>query len=207
MSDKRLYEVNGFTLSQEQYERYLERINAENDVSYIVSKIKEQIQGHDVYVPYIQRHMVWPIIEEMLCDKDEIFTDRHMYDFICEYWDWVEDGNHYAKMADVLSELRYGYEESVIDKQLKKRLVKQIDKDGYITIYRGYNSTSRENGNSYTLSRDVAIWFANRFKTNVRYVNTYRIHIDNVLAFITKRKEAEIVALPEDVILLETINY
>ena len=65
---------------------------------------------------------------------------------------------------------------------------------------------TREEGNSYTLSKEKAIWFANRFGKGKGYVNKYKIHIKHILAFITDRNEAEIVALPEDVILLEKLN-
>jgi hypothetical protein len=81
-----------------------------------------------------------------------------------------------------------------------------MDSEGYITIYRGFNDYSREDGNSYTLSKEKAIWFAKRFSEDVCYVNKYKLHITDVLAFITNRGEAEIVAMPDDVILLETIT-
>ena len=86
------------------------------------------------------------------------------------------------------------------------QLKKQIDSDGYITIYRGFNKYSRENGNSFTLSKKVAIKFSNRWGEDEGYVNKYQIHIDDVVAFITDRTEAEIVADPDDVIFLETLK-
>jgi hypothetical protein len=208
MSNKQLYEVNGFKLNQEQYERYLERINNEINPSYIVSKMKEQSKDENVDVPYIIRQMVLPVLEE-LC-YDDYFSDEYVYNYICENWSFVENGYDLGKIAEYLYEYRYGDCSRDIAKLLKKQLKKQIDTDGYLTIYRGFNYTTRPDGNSFTLSKAKAIWFANRYASMGKekgYVNKYKIHISDVLAFITDRGEAEIVAWPDDVILLEQINY
>lgn len=208
MSNKQLYEVNGFKLNQEQYERYLERINNENSPSYIVSKMKEELQGKDAYVPYLTRQMILPVLEEM--HYDGYFSDEYVYNYICDNWSFVENGYDLGQIAEYLYEYRYGDCSRDITKLLKKQLKKQIDTDGYLTIFRGFNHMSREDGNSFTLSKAKAIWFANRYASMGKekgYVNKYKIHISDVLAFITDRKEAEIVAWPDDVILLEQINY
>ena len=151
---------------------------------------------------YIYKLDVVPTLEEMI-DKGE-FSNKYLYDFICEYWSSIEDGNDLETLAYYLFECRYSlscrYE---ITKQLKKQLKKQINAHGYITVYRGFNKYSREDGNSFTLSKDKAIWFSKRFGDE-GYVNKYEIHIDNVIAFITDRNEAEIIADPDDVILLAT---
>lgn len=202
MSNEQLYEFQGQMYTKEIYEMILDRWG-ERSPEYIVSKIKEELQGKDADVPYIQRSMVLPVLEE-LC-YDDYFSDEYIYNYIYENWSFVENGCDLKQIAEYLYDYRYGDCSDKIQKQLKKRLKKQTDKDGYITIYRGFNGRNREDGNSYTLSKEKAIWFANRFRKE-SYVNKYKIHIRDVLAFITDRNEAEIVALPEDVILLET-NY
>jgi hypothetical protein len=199
---EKIYEFQGKMYTKEQYERILDLWGL-RDASYIVSQMKKQLQGLDDSEPWIHDHMVLPIVEEMNCDIDNAFSDKYRYDFICEHWISIEDGRILEELAWHLQQLI----NRTIEKQLKKRLAKQTDKDGYITIYRGFNDRSREDGNSYTLSRNVAIWFSRRFAKEISYVNTYKIHIDNVLAFITERNEAEIIAMPEDVILLETNSY
>lgn len=204
---EKIYEFQGQMYTKEQYEMILDRWGLRS-AEYIVSKIKAKLQGEDVTIPYIEKHMVLPIVEEMNCDEDNAFSDKYRYDFICEHWSSIEDGHVLEELAWYMEQYRYSdLASNNITAQLKRQLKKQMDKDGYITIYRGYNSTSREEGDSYTLSRDVAIWFSMRFRTNVSYVNTYRIHIDNVIAFITDRGEAEIIASPHVVELLETNSY
>ena len=201
---EKIYEFQGKMYTKEQYERILDLWGLRS-TSDIVSRLKQRLQGLDVSEPWIHDHMVLPIVEEMNCDIDNAFSDKYRYDFICEHWISIEDGRILEELAWHLQQLI----NRTTEKQLKKRLAKQTDKDGYITIYRGFNDRSREDGNSYTLSRNVAIWFSRRFakESGASYVNTYKIHIDNVLAFITGRNEAEIIAMPEDVILLETNSY
>lgn len=151
---------------------------------------------------YIDKQMIVPVLERMLEERD--FSNKYIYDYICKYWSRIENGDDLETLADYLY-CNKTYDEY---KVLKKRLAKQMDKEGYITIYRGFNDYSREDGNSYTLSKEKAIWFSKRFskESEASYVNKYKIHIYDVLAFITNRGEAEIVAMPEDVILLETIT-
>lgn len=205
MSDEQLYEFQGKMYTKEVYEKILDIYDTDRKYNpeYIASKMKEKLQGKDVNIPYIEKQMVLPVLEELF--YDDYFSDEYVYNYIYENWSSVESGYDLEQIAEFLIKYRYGDCSDKIQKQLKKQLKKQIDKDGYITIYRGFNDYSREDGNSYTLSKEKAIWFSKRFSKDVCYVNKYKININNVLAFITDRNEAEIVALPEDVILLEQI--
>ena len=203
---EKIYEFQGQMYTKEQYEMILDLCGL-RDASYIVSKIKEKLQGLDVHVPYIEKHMILPIVEEMHCDEDNSFSDKYRYNFICEHWSSLEDGHVLEELAWYMEAYRYGCCENDVTRQLKRQLKKQMDKDGYITVYRGFHDYTNEEGHSYTLSRNVAIWFSRRFSKEISYVNTYKIHIDDVFAFITNRGEAEIIASPDAVILLETNSY
>ena len=162
-----------------------------------LQKKLESIDLDNLDKHYIDKELVVPVLERMIYERD--FSNKYIYDYICKHWSKIENGYDLELLADYL------YWNKTYDeyKVLKKRLKKQIDNKGYITIYRGYNDYSRDKGNSYTLSKEKAIWFSRRFSKDVCYVNKYKIHIRHILAFITNRNEAEIVALPEDVILLE----
>ena len=154
---------------------------------------------------HIYKGIVAHVFHRMITERN--FSNKYLYDFICKYWSDIENGDHLDYLAYYLEQLRYGFCNYDIENQLRKQLNKQIDDEGYITIYRGFNKYSREEGNSYTLSKDKAIWFSRRFskENEAGHVNKYKIHIDNVLAFITDRGEAEIVAMPYDVISIELI--
>lgn len=171
---------------------------------YIVEKLKDKLlyPDKDIKVPYIDKNMVHYIAIELI--EDGSFTVDYIYDFICEHWSRIENGKALGVLANYLEQCHY-YEKN-IRATLKRRLKKQADNKGYITIYRGFNGHNREDGNSFTLSLNKAIWFARRYNTEVCYVNTYKIHIDSVLAFITNKNEAEIIANPDCLILLETKN-
>ena len=159
------------------------------------------------YIEYKGYIKQWEIVETVWELQDAGASDKDIYDFICEEWHRVENGTDLEDLFCYLYDSRYSFScRQGIAKQLKKQLKKQIDSDGYITIYRGFNKYSRENGNSFTLSKKVAIKFSNRWGEDEGYVNKYQIHIDDVVAFITDRTEAEIVADPDDVIFLETLK-
>lgn len=181
-----------------------------DDASYeeyhraMLQNMIDEVDLDDLENTHVYKGIVVHVLQRMLEERD--FSDKYLYDFICEYWSSIENGEHLEYLAYYLEQLRYGFCSYSIEKQLRKQLKKQIDKDGYITVYRGFNDYSREDGNSYTLSRNIAIWYSMRFSENVCYVNKYKIHIEDVLAFITDRNEAEIVASPDAVILLETIT-
>jgi len=70
-----------------------------------------------------------------------------------------------------------------------------------LTIYRGYQVASSKLGMSWTLDRQQAKWFANRFRrpNNTAWIATAKIYKTDVLAYFTGRSEEEIVVLPDDV--------
>ena len=156
------------------------------------------------YKGYIKQFEIVDTVWEL---QDAGASDKDVYNFICKHWNRVEDGNDLETLFCYLCDSRYSFScRKEITKQLKKQLKKQIDSNGYITIYRGFNKHSRENGNSFTLSKKVAIKFSNRWGKDEGYVNKYKIHINDVVAFITARTEAEIIADPDYVIFLETLK-
>ena len=178
-------------------------ISDKEEAQCLVSQLKDELLYPDkgIYAPHIYKTKVILVVIEMVNDGD--FTVDCIYDFICEYWSSIESGRDLGILADYLYQCcdsSYG-----IRKRIMKKLKNQMDSEGYITIYRGFSDKTRNEGNSYTLSKDVAIWFAKRFskESEASHVNKYKIHIYDVLAFITDRNEAEIIAMPEDVILLE----
>ncbi len=74
-----------------------------------------------------------------------------------------------------------------------------------IRIYRGHTADNA-NGLSWTTDKDLAIWFANRFKEDGPQVTEGMIDKKWVLAYFNRRNEHEIVAHPDSVIELETYS-
>ena len=77
------------------------------------------------------------------------------------------------------------------------------DTEGYITIYHGNAGKTMSGACSWSLSKDISIFFGNRNalfgKLNEYYVVTGRVKLENIIAYITDRKEEEIVVLPKNV--------
>lgn len=67
-----------------------------------------------------------------------------------------------------------------------------------VTIYRGFTHNGGEKGLSWTLDRKMALFFARRFGASSR-IATGRIAKDKILAYLSGRGEAEIIAFYSDV--------
>ena len=82
-------------------------------------------------------------------------------------------------------------------------LTDKLDANGYLTIYHGHTKTTMRNSNSWSLSLDTAHFFGNRnalfYSADEYYVVTGKCRLEDVIAYITDRKEEEIVILNKDV--------
>jgi len=73
-----------------------------------------------------------------------------------------------------------------------------------VSIYRGYNGARKGTlGLSWTLSKDKAIWFANRFGEGDPFVAIATCKRDSIIAYFHARGEKEIVIDPLDVQLID----
>ena len=73
-----------------------------------------------------------------------------------------------------------------------RRFLKLLPKE--IIIYRGYIKNKNKSGYSYTLNKEKAKWFANRFGNN-GLVETRTINKSDVFAYTNQRGENEIIIL------------
>lgn len=79
--------------------------------------------------------------------------------------------------------------------------------DDYINIYRGQTieSTPLQKSLSWTLSKDTAKWFANRFNSN-GVVYQGKVHIKNILMYTNDRSENEVLVDFKDILELKKCN-
>ncbi|MBP6754926.1 MAG: hypothetical protein KA210_02165 [Bacteroidia bacterium] len=112
------------------------------------------------------------------------------------------------KYWEILSSLWTGSENIFQHKELWKELLKDKTSSHYFMskkdlefynslenefiVYRGYNQW--EDGYSYTIDKDVAIWFAKRFGQN-GMVKERLVKKEDVFAFTNSRKEKEIIII------------
>jgi hypothetical protein len=82
-------------------------------------------------------------------------------------------------------------------------LADKLDADGYLTIYHGHAKPTMRNSNSWSLSPDTAHFFGNRNalfnSADEYYVVTGKCRLEDIIAYITDRKEEEIVILNKNV--------
>lgn len=81
--------------------------------------------------------------------------------------------------------------------KIEKSLKKEVDKDGFITVYRGVGSKSTPPDKAYSWTIDIGTvaFFASRF-SEAGDIYTGKVHIKDVIAYIDSRNEKEILALP-----------
>lgn len=108
-----------------------------------------------------------------------------------EVWISVENinGNINVSQIEILKMLR---------KCNQKYLMGQENYEAYenlpgtFTVYRGLQENAQEDGLSWTLSKDVAEWFANRFDNEGEIIEKM-VHKTEVIAYFNDRDEEEIV--------------
>lgn len=142
-----------------------------------------------------------------------LVTIQHEIEDDCQFWDlvgnvWTDTENawqNYDEWDDVFRADRT-CRESMMDEAEQKALVAMSEE---ITIFRGYNADEDDErhstGFSWTIERERAEWFANRFASHrgTAYVATGTVSKQDVLAHFLGRGEAEIVALPEHIIVTD----
>lgn len=95
---------------------------------------------------------------------------------------------------DILNDIIF--KEKLSDEDIKSITEKYDVKDGYVSVYRGEQnlSTPNEQAYSWTLDKETAIYFANRFKESTSSViYEAKVKLDDVHAYITGRSEEEVI--------------
>jgi hypothetical protein len=69
-----------------------------------------------------------------------------------------------------------------------------------VAVWRGVDCEEATEGMSWTLERDVGVYFANRFRPSTPILVHGRAKKENIAAYFNIRKEAEVTILPEHVL-------
>lgn len=122
-------------------------------------------------------------------------TRKELFEVFVEIYTYSEFGFNEFDRSDISLLLSLSS-----DNDYKAKINK--DDGGYVTIYRGEGELSSPLNEAYswTLDKDKAEWFANRFDTeNIGIVYQARVHIDNIKAYFEDRGEEEVIVFPEDI--------
>lgn len=131
-------------------------------------------------------------------------------------YDKIPDKDKYELFVDIYQNSEYGFEQfpddmisDLMDNHAKnsperrKRMARfkkdaRKNDDGTVTIYRGQNteSTDEDEAYSWTLSRDTAEFFANRFKMSGEVVQK-DVRPEDVVDYLTSRNESEVILKPK----------
>ena len=130
--------------------------------------------------------------------------DDKKYELFIDMYILQEYGFTYYQpeiVKEAIEKLPAEYRERAMEELLKED---SVGEDGTITIYRGMGeaSTPIEQAMSWTLSPKIAYFFANRFGRG-GYIVKAQTQVNDVIDFINRRNEKEIVVLPEHVTILE----
>jgi len=85
------------------------------------------------------------------------------------------------------------------EKRKTARKIQALKLQNPITIYRGVGDKSNPNGYSYTLSKDIAKFFAFRHSDSAKrvFIREAKIEKKDIIEYISDRDEQEILLLPE----------
>lgn len=135
-----------------------------------------------------------------------------------ELFPLIPDNEKYEIFIDLYTHSDYGFgflETDFIEKAFSYKPKKKdkkykgikTDKNGYVTIYRGMGTHSTPIGKafSWTTSFDTAIFFATRLSLG-SLVYKAKVHIDNIIEYLTDRNEFEVLVRPKDVIDLVKLD-
>lgn len=118
-------------------------------------------------------------------------TKKERSEIMHEVWISVENinGNINVSQMEILKMLRKCNPKYLMGQENFKVYENLPDT---FTVYRGLQENAQEDGLSWTLSKDVAEWFANRFDNEGEIIEKV-IHKSEVIAYFNDRDEEEVV--------------
>ncbi len=153
-------------------------------------------------------HLIW---ENVADGKDHYGRGRAFARYACqlpvdEYWRGLGDTWQDCERQDI-AHWYWGFYWTRLHRNHEERW-QYVMTDGEraqvnglparVTVYRGVNPFNKASGLSWTLDRDVAHWFANRFSViGPGYVIRGTVLRHRILALFDRRKESEVVVPPK----------
>jgi len=145
------------------------------------------------------------------------YPDYSAWDYFVEIYDKIPQEHrlkiqllklytHYPiKILEFVEYLKESLLSETADQRLvrleenKQALNNHINPKGCITIYRGVNvdSLNEDFALSFTVDKERAEWFTNRFDKKGKKVITRTIPIEEVLLYTNKRSEEEVMVIPK----------
>lgn len=165
-------------------------LNTKEGLKKAKASIRNDIDKIDVYTSFLV--LISPPYLPAFFNLTKEFVSIQDYSyFLASMWTYIEFPN-----VDVnISKEQFV---SLFKKADKKYLMNKNEYDIYknfpeeITVYRGIRGRGKVQGLSWTLSKEQARWFANRFEPTGK-VYSARIKKEDTLAYFSDRNEKEVV--------------
>jgi hypothetical protein len=129
----------------------------------------------------------------LVADNFPMLKKRGIYEE-CLLWAFTDVRTSFHKWSPSVMDFLFGY----ADKQVLRDAGDAIPNQPVLQIYRGIagDKYRRPNGYAWTLSLDVACWFATRFELPKPSVLVTQVDRAEVLAFVSDRNEEEVICRP-----------
>ena len=146
------------------------------------------------------------------------YSAENLIYYFCNFWSCIPNEHLFEAYADCLtmcethSNYDFFFKKDILTKvhQLNKhntidnaKLQSQLDSDERLTVYHGHCKPTMRGSNSWTLDKDIAMFFGKRnalfSKVSDFYVVTGKVALKSIIAFIDDREEQEVVVLQGNV--------
>lgn len=168
--------------------RLSKKIKLEDYQENMKTKYKELLYSIDGELLSVGSFERGHLLYDVLCDREEVPKELK-YHIFYEWWTSIDAYHDWFDSWDI--------EEWIKEANVKFDYGKlNIDKKGYVKVYRGVNEYSNPEGMSWTTNRDIAEKFANgcrvRGMVNEPKVLEGKVHYWNILAMFWGREESEV---------------
>lgn len=152
-----------------------------------MSKVIDMADNYQMFTMLIMK----PYLPAFFKYTKSFLSVKDYSEFLAQMWITVEFTNSDENISpkSFIEIFKKADKRYLMDKDENKTLKSLPDE---ITIYRGVKPNSSTKALSWSLNKEVAQWFADRFEENGK-VYSAKIKKENVLAYFNGRKEEEVV--------------
>jgi len=183
---------------------YLKNFKVKETLKFRLNLLQESINNNNYEEFFIRMDSkVRILMFKRLFNK---IPDKDLYNIFLKIYSHADYGfqeiapEHFSRIIKCKTEKQ--------QKEIEQNLGIGLNKDGFLTVYRGMinKSTSADKAYSWTTNIDTATFFATRF-SQIGNVCTGNVNIKDVVVYIGNRGEHEILALPGKVKYIKQMDF
>lgn len=191
-----LFSTRIFIINNKFEDMTIRNKQANEKIKQIIFEFKQIYEDHN----FSALHLMIPEAYQIEFINKILYkiADEHKYTLFLKFYCNVDYGTHKLTM-ETLKTIWKSKSESQLKDTMKE--LDNISSDDSLHVYRGIGDKSITTAYSFTLSHDIARFFAFRLSNSANSVGIVEgtIKKSDVIAYITNRNENEIIALPENI--------